>query len=119
MNVLDSLSNNSIDTGIFAMENAQGGVVIESVEALAKNQCQIIDMFFHLEFVWGFSQKNPDIPPLSLFSCDLFFNRGGNSDDEKYFSFSNYRFLNHPKRTNSKHQKIKDEGHRGQNVFLT
>ena len=46
MNVLDSLSNNSIDTGIFAMENAQGGVVIESVEALAKNQCQIIDMFY-------------------------------------------------------------------------
>ena len=28
------------------MENAQGGVVIESVEALAKNQCKIIDMFY-------------------------------------------------------------------------
>ena len=46
MNVLDNLSNNLIDTGIFAMENAQGGVVIESVEALAKNQCEIIDMFY-------------------------------------------------------------------------
>ena len=45
MNVLDSLSNNSIDTGIFAMENAQGGVVIESVKALAKYRCQIIEMF--------------------------------------------------------------------------
>ena len=46
MNVLDNLSNNLIDTGIVAMENAQGGVVIESVEALAKNQCEIIDMFY-------------------------------------------------------------------------
>ena len=46
MNVLNSLSDESIDTGIFAMENAQGGVVIESVEALAKNKCEIIDMFY-------------------------------------------------------------------------
>ena len=46
MNVLDNLSYNLIDTGIVAMENAQGGVVIESVEALAKNQCEIIDMFY-------------------------------------------------------------------------
>ena len=45
MNVLDSLSNNSIDTGIFAMENAQGGIVIESIEALAKYRCNIIEMF--------------------------------------------------------------------------
>ena len=36
MNVLNSLSDKSIDTGIF----------IESVEALAKNQCEIIDMFY-------------------------------------------------------------------------
>lgn len=46
MNVLNSLTEGSIDTGIFAMENAQGGVVIESIEALAKNQCEIIDMFY-------------------------------------------------------------------------
>ena len=46
MNVLDGLTEKIIDTGIFAMENAQGGVVIESVEALAKNQCKIIDMFY-------------------------------------------------------------------------
>ena len=45
MNVLNSLSNNSIDTGIFAMENAQGGIVIESIEALAKYRCNIIEMF--------------------------------------------------------------------------
>ena len=46
MNVLDGLTSAAIDIGIFAMENAQGGVVIESVEALAKNQCKIIDMFY-------------------------------------------------------------------------
>ena len=46
MNVLNSLTSETIDIGIFAMENAQGGVVIESVEALAKNQCKIIDMFY-------------------------------------------------------------------------
>jgi prephenate dehydratase len=46
MNVLDGLTSEVIDIGIFAMENAQGGVVIESVEALAKNQCKIIDMFY-------------------------------------------------------------------------
>jgi len=46
MNVLDGLTKKTIDTGIFAKENAQGGVVIESVEALAKNQCKIIDMFY-------------------------------------------------------------------------
>ncbi|GIT66066.1 MAG: hypothetical protein Ct9H300mP24_4440 [Candidatus Neomarinimicrobiota bacterium] len=33
MNVLNGISDNTIDVGIFAMENAQGGVVIESVEA--------------------------------------------------------------------------------------
>jgi len=27
------------------MENAQGGVVIESVEALARHRCKIIEMF--------------------------------------------------------------------------
>ena len=46
MNVLNGISDNTIDVGIFAMENAQGGVVIESVEALAENKCKIIDMFY-------------------------------------------------------------------------
>ena len=46
MNVLNGLNNNEVDVGIFAMENAQGGVVIESVKALAENNCKIIDMFY-------------------------------------------------------------------------
>ncbi len=46
MNVLNGLNNNDIDVGIFAMENAQGGVVIESVKALAENNCKILDMFY-------------------------------------------------------------------------
>ena len=44
-NVLSSVENNEVDYGIFAMENAQGGVVIESVEALSKYRCDIIEMF--------------------------------------------------------------------------
>ena len=47
-NVLMSLENNEINFGIIAMENAQGGVVIESVNALAGHLCQIIEMF-HLQ----------------------------------------------------------------------
>ena len=44
-NVLFSVENNEVDYGIFAMENAQGGVVIESVEAMASYQFKIIEMF--------------------------------------------------------------------------
>ena len=43
--VLESVESNAIQYGVFAMENAQGGVVIESVEALAENRCKIIEMF--------------------------------------------------------------------------
>ena len=43
--VLNGVENGSTDFGIFAMENAQGGVVIESVEALAEHQCKIVEMF--------------------------------------------------------------------------
>ena len=43
---LNGLNNNEVDVGIFAMENAQGGVVIESVESLAENNCRILDMFY-------------------------------------------------------------------------
>ena len=39
-----SLENNEINFGIIAMENAQGDVVIESVNALAGHLCQIILM---------------------------------------------------------------------------
>lgn len=43
--VLIAVENESVEYGIFAMENAQGGVVIESVEALAKYRCDIVEMF--------------------------------------------------------------------------
>ncbi|NQV37262.1 MAG: prephenate dehydratase [Candidatus Marinimicrobia bacterium] len=43
--VLAAVENESVAYGIFAMENAQGGVVIESVEALAKHRCNIVEMF--------------------------------------------------------------------------
>lgn len=43
--VLQNVENSKTDYGIFAMENAQGGVVIESVEALARYRCKIIEMF--------------------------------------------------------------------------
>ncbi|MAM98256.1 MAG: prephenate dehydratase [Chloroflexi bacterium] len=43
--VLASVESGETDYGIIAMENAQGGVVIESVEALAKYRCDIIEMF--------------------------------------------------------------------------
>ena len=56
-NVLASLKNNEIDFGIIAMENAQGGVVIESVNALAGHRCKILEMF-HLQI----SQNLLEIP---------------------------------------------------------
>jgi prephenate dehydratase len=43
--VLAGVENGETDYGIIAMENAQGGVVIESVEALSKYRCDIIEMF--------------------------------------------------------------------------
>ena len=43
--VLEGVENGETNYGIFAMENAQGGVGIESVEALAKFRCEIIEMF--------------------------------------------------------------------------
>jgi len=43
--VLKGVETNATDYGIFAMENAQGGVVIESVKALAKYRCEILEMF--------------------------------------------------------------------------
>ena len=42
--VLENLQLEAIEYGVFAMENAQGGVVIESIEALAKYQCKIIEL---------------------------------------------------------------------------
>ena len=45
-NVLNSIEQGKTEYGIFAMENAQGGVVIESVKALAHYRCEIVDMFY-------------------------------------------------------------------------
>ena len=43
--MLDGIESETVLFGVFAMENAQGGVVIESVEALAEYRCKIIEMF--------------------------------------------------------------------------
>lgn len=45
VDVLSSIELKKIDYGIFAMENAQGGVVLESVKAMAKFRCKIVNMF--------------------------------------------------------------------------
>ena len=44
--VISALEQEKINYGLIAMENAQGGVVIESVEALAKHRCNIVEMFY-------------------------------------------------------------------------
>ena len=43
--VICAVESDEVIFGVFAMENAQGGVVIESVEALAEYRCKILDMF--------------------------------------------------------------------------
>ncbi|MCB1828148.1 MAG: prephenate dehydratase, partial [Coxiellaceae bacterium] len=44
-NVLASVNDKDIDFGVFAIENAQGGVVIESIKAMATYRFHITDMF--------------------------------------------------------------------------
>jgi prephenate dehydratase len=43
--VLKDVESGKVNFGILAMENAQGGVVIESVEAMAEYRCRILEMF--------------------------------------------------------------------------
>ncbi len=43
--VMEKLDTFEIDRGIIAMENARGGVVHESIHALAKARCQVRSMF--------------------------------------------------------------------------
>lgn len=43
--VLDNLATYQIDRGIIAMENARGGVVHESIHALANARCKVRSMF--------------------------------------------------------------------------
>jgi len=44
-NVLAATENKEIDYGVLAIENAKGGVVIETVEALGAHRCNILSMF--------------------------------------------------------------------------
>jgi len=44
--VITALEERNADYGVIAMENAQGGVVIESVNALAHHRCEILEMFY-------------------------------------------------------------------------
>ncbi|MEK7100860.1 MAG: prephenate dehydratase domain-containing protein [Patescibacteria group bacterium] len=43
--VLTALEDGSIDTGIFPIENSNGGIVIEAVHAMAKHRFQVEKMF--------------------------------------------------------------------------
>ena len=43
--VIRAVESDEVHFGVFAMENAQGGVDIESVEALAEYRCRIVEMF--------------------------------------------------------------------------
>ena len=43
--VIKAVEYDEVSFGVFAMENAQGGVVIESVEALAEYRCRIVEMY--------------------------------------------------------------------------
>ncbi len=43
--VLKDVESGKVNYGVLAMENAQGGVVIESVEAMAEYRCRILEMF--------------------------------------------------------------------------
>jgi prephenate dehydratase len=48
--VLEAVDNGEVEVGVMAMENAQGGVVIESMIALAEYRCEIAERFhIHVE----------------------------------------------------------------------
>ena len=48
--VLDAVETGNLEVGVMAMENAQGGVVVESIYALADYRCDIIELFhLHVE----------------------------------------------------------------------
>jgi prephenate dehydratase len=46
--VLQGVTSGKVNYGVFAIENAQGGVVIESIHALAHHNCTILSLF-HIE----------------------------------------------------------------------
>jgi prephenate dehydrogenase len=45
LNVLAALYQGRIDRGVFAIQNARGGVVYETIEALSRYSCEILDYF--------------------------------------------------------------------------
>ena len=45
--VLDELHKGEIEYGQFAIENSRGGIVRESIEALTKYTCKIVDQFLY------------------------------------------------------------------------
>ncbi len=44
-NVLRGLHEGEIDFGVFAVQNARGGVVMETIHALSRYRCQIVELF--------------------------------------------------------------------------
>lgn len=61
-NVLSALEEGKIDTGIFPIENSNGGIVIEAVYAMAKHKFQVEKMF-EIEVLMNLMVKkgiNPD-----------------------------------------------------------
>lgn len=45
INVLDALHRGDIERGVFAIQNARGGVVMETIHGLARYQCEILEVF--------------------------------------------------------------------------
>jgi prephenate dehydrogenase/prephenate dehydratase len=45
LNVLAALYQGRVDRGVFAIQNARGGVVYETIEALSRYSCEILDYF--------------------------------------------------------------------------
>jgi prephenate dehydratase len=58
--VLTAVENGQIDYGIFAIENSRGGVVLESIKALAAHRCRIIDMF-HIRVEQNLLTASPNV----------------------------------------------------------
>ena len=44
-NVLSALHQGRVDFGVFAIQNARGGVVMETIHALSKYDCEILEVF--------------------------------------------------------------------------
>ncbi len=44
-NVLSALHQGRIDFGVFAIQNARGGMVMETIQALSKYACEILEIF--------------------------------------------------------------------------